>query len=275
MAIPQLVRTLSPIMLLFAVDSLRSVLPVSGLVTVAVLTGIAVAGAVMAWRRSFGVTERTLWGLVAGWLMVNMLAMAVIWQWRGPLDTVQATVVWRLWLEGATIAVALVFALYASHRVAYGGWFIIGLYIARLAAQTTASPGINMPDIAFRLYVPLALLAYVLVLGWAAVIASTFDQQPYGVRRLWSASLVGLALLVIVSEVLFFRHVAEFAEAAWWWAMYDYHALPASMSKAVDFFAWGVGTMVVYALLRLGWPGTHQELAPGLDDLQQAKPLSG
>ena len=263
MHIPQLPRTLLPIALLLASDSLKSLSPVSWEATAALLAAIAVVGLAVAWRSSYGVVERTLWGLVAGWLMVDFVARALVWLWRGPSDSEPLLLAWHLGLEGATVVVALAFALYASRRIAYGGWFVIGLYIAREGARATASPGIAMDDLAFRLYVPLALLAYVLALLWAAVIASTFEGQPDEARRARVASLVGAALLVVAIRSGAFQYVTGFAEATWWWGIYADEALPDSLAKAVEFLVLGSAATAAYASLRWrGRTGTRQRPPP-------------
>ena len=275
MAIPQLARTLLPVAILFVGDSLKPLLPFSWLTTVAILTGIAVAGTVMAWRGSSGVTERTLWGLVAGWLMVELVSRAAGWLVRGPFDAEPWTLVWHLLLEGATIVVALALALCASRRVAYGGWFVVGLYIARVGTEAPASHDIALSDLPFRMYVPLALVAYMLVLTMAAIAASTFDQQSANSRRLWVISLVSVATAVVIGETLFFRYVAEFSKAAWWWAAYDHDTLSASISKAIDFLAWGMAAIGIYALLRLGWPDHRHALMTASEPLEQPESLRG
>jgi hypothetical protein len=204
----------------------------------------------MAWRSSSGVTERALWGLVVGWLLVDFFSRAAVWLLSTYWDTELPSVVWALWVEGTTIAIAVVLALYASRRLAYGGWFIIGLYLVREGTRATASPGITIDDLAFRLYVPLALLAYVLVLLWVVWIASTFDRLPGEARRSWVITLVGAAMLVVAGKTVAFSYVTEFSEATWWWSRYVADALPASLAKAVDFLASGSGTVAAYALLR-------------------------
>ena len=158
--------------------------------------------------------------------------------------------VWALCTEGVALALTVILALYASRRIAYGGWFVIGLYIAREGTRATAFPGIAMDDLAFRLYVPLALLAYGLALLWAAVIASTFEGQPDEVRRVRVAAFAGAALLVVGIKSVAFQYVTGFAESTWWWGLYADDALPDSLAKAVEFLVLGSAAVAAYSLLR-------------------------
>ena len=223
--------------------------------------GIAVIGLAVVWRGASSVTERALWALVASWLVLDFALWALYFGLNAG-GTEQPLPNWvLLLLKGVFLAFVTLLALYAARRVAYGGWFVIAVYFAREGTHATAWPGMGlvMPDLLFRLYVPGALLAYLLMLLGVAFIASDFDSRAPGSRRSRLIALMGFAVAMVVGKAIVYS-VGVFAFSAWW--IYYTDAIPSYMARAVDFFGWSIITLVVYALLRRSHLETRQVNTP-------------
>ena len=226
--------------------------------------GIAVIGLAVVWRGASSVTERALWALVASWLVLDFALWALYFGLNAG-GTEQPLPNWvSLLLKGVFLAFATLLALYAARRVAYGGWFVIAVYLAREGTHATAWPGMGlvMPDLLFRLYVPGALLAYLLMLLGVAFIASDFGSRAPGSRRAQLIALVGFTVAVVVGKAIVYS-VGVFAFSAWW--TYYTDSIPSYMARAVDFFGWSIITLVVYALLRWSHRETRQVNVPRVD----------
>ena len=223
--------------------------------------GIAVIGLAVVWRGASSVTVRALWALVASWLVLDFALWALFFGLNAG-GTEQPLPTWvPLLPKSASLAFATLLALYAARRVAYGGWFVIAVYLAREGTHATAWPGMRlvMPDLLFRLYVPGALLAYLLMLLGVAFIASDFGSRAPGSRRAQLIALVGFTVAVVVGKAIVYS-VGVFAFSAWW--TYHTDAIPSYMAKAVDFFGWSIITLVVYSLLRRSHRETRQANVP-------------
>ena len=223
--------------------------------------GIAVIGLAVVWRGASSVTERALWALVASWLVLDFALWALFFGLNAG-ETEQPLSDWVLLLmRGASLAFVTLLALYAARRVAYGGWFVIAVYLAREGTHATAWPGMGlvMQDLLFRLYVPGALLAYLLMLLGVAFIASDFGSRAPGSRRSRLIALMGFAVAVVAGKAIVYS-VGVFAFAGRWGYYTD--AIPSYMARAVDFFGWSIITLVVYALLRRPHLETRQVNVP-------------